>query len=154
MLDAVSLTLQRGQVTAVLGPNGAGKSTLLSCLAGLRRPDAGEVSLDGHPLAALALKARARRIGVLPQSQEIAWPVDVQTLVGLGRAPHRGGFGGDLGEDDRRIVTEVLRDVGLTDFAERTATTLSGGERGRALLARALAGKPDWLACGRASHRP
>ena len=145
VLDDVTLALQPGEVTAVLGPNGAGKSTLLTCLAGLRRPDAGEVLLAGQPIAAIAAAARARRMSVLPQSQEIAWPVDVETLVSLGRIPHRGGLGGGLGEDDHRIVAAALDEVGMTPFAKRIATTLSGGERGRVLLARALAGEPEWL---------
>ena len=75
VLDGVDATLKPGEVTAVLGPNGAGKSTLLGCLAGLRRPDAGRVLLDGAPLAGLAPRARARRIGFLPQSAETAWPI-------------------------------------------------------------------------------
>jgi iron complex transport system ATP-binding protein len=143
VLQSVGLTFRRGRVSAIVGPNGAGKSTLLSCLAGLRRPDAGEVRLDGRPLAALPSRERARRIGYLPQVSEIAWPLDVHTFVRLGRTAHRGVFGEDPG--DAEAVDRALRSTGMSEFAGRDVTTLSGGERARALIARAFAGEPAWV---------
>jgi iron complex transport system ATP-binding protein len=143
VLDAVDLTLRPGEVTAVVGPNGAGKSTLLGCLAGLRRPDLGEVHLKGDPLATLHERERARRIGYLPQAPEIAWRLDVHTFVRLGRTAHRGLFGESV--EDIAAVAGALATTGMTPFARRDVTTLSGGERARALIARALAGEPDWL---------
>ena len=143
VLRDVGMTFRAGEVTAILGPNGAGKSTLLSCLAGLRRPDAGEVRLDGRPITALRPRERARQIGYLPQVPEIAWPLDVQTFVRLGRTAHRGLFGGDPG--DAQAVERALTAAAMADFAGRDVTTLSGGERARALIARALAGEPAWL---------
>jgi iron complex transport system ATP-binding protein len=130
-------------VSAIVGPNGAGKSTLLSCLAGLRRPDAGEVRLGDGRLAALSSRERAKRIGYLPQVTEIAWPLDVHTFVRLGRTAHRGVFGEDPG--DARAVDRALHSTGMTAFSQRDVTTLSGGERARVLIARALAGEPAWL---------
>jgi iron complex transport system ATP-binding protein len=130
-------------VSAIVGPNGAGKSTLLSCLAGLRRPDAGEVRLDGDPVGALPSRERARRIGYLPQAPEIAWRLDVHTFVRLGRTAHRGVFGEDPG--DAEAVDQALRSTAMTEFSRRDVTTLSGGERARVLIARALAGQPAWL---------
>lgn len=143
VLDGVSAAFRTGEVTAVLGPNGAGKSTLLSCLAGLRKPASGGVSLDGRALYAIPETERARRLGFLPQTPEIAWAVDVETLVGLGRLPHRRGRG--PGPEDRAAVARALAAVEMTAFGRRDATTLSGGERARVLLARALAGEPRWL---------
>lgn len=143
VLDGVSLAFRPGEVSAVVGPNGAGKSTLLSCLAGLRRPDAGEARLDGRAIADLPSRERARRIGYLPQSPEIAWRLDVHTFVRLGRTAHRGVFGEDPG--DAKAVTNALEDTGMVEFSGRDVTTLSGGERARALIARALAGEPAWL---------
>jgi iron complex transport system ATP-binding protein len=142
-LRDVTVALRAGEVTAVVGPNGAGKSTLLSCLAGLRRPDAGEVRLDGRAVSSLPPRQRARRIGYLPQVPEIAWRLDVHTFVRLGRTAHRGVFGEDPG--DARAVDRALASAAMTEFALRDVTTLSGGERARALIARALAGEPDWL---------
>jgi iron complex transport system ATP-binding protein len=143
VLDGVFLDFAPGMVTAIVGPNGAGKSTLLSCLAGLRRPDVGVVALDGVQLATLPSKARARRIAFLPQSPEISWAVDVRTFVGLGRIPRQGAFG--LGREDEAAVEEAIEATGIEALAERVITTLSGGERARALIARALAGWTDWI---------
>jgi iron complex transport system ATP-binding protein len=139
----VSLAFRPGEVSAVVGPNGAGKSTLLSCLAGLRRPNSGEARLDGHAIASLPSRERARRIGYLPQSPEIAWRLDVHTFVRLGRTAHRGVFGEDAG--DLEAVNNALESTGMVEFSGRDVTTLSGGERARALIARALAGEPAWL---------
>jgi iron complex transport system ATP-binding protein len=143
VLDGVTLTLRPGVVSAIVGPNGAGKSTLLSCLAGLRRPDLGQVSLGDRALATMPARARARRIGYLPQTPEIAWRLDVHTFVRLGRTAHRGVFGESA--DDAAAVDRALESTAMTPFARRDITTLSGGERARALIARALAGEPAWL---------
>lgn len=142
VLDAIDLQLQSGAVTAVLGPNGAGKSTLLSCIAGLLRPERGAVELDGMSLQSLPAMQRARRIAFLPQTPEIAWAVDVQTLVGLGRIPFH-GIASD--EEDRAAVARAMAKTEVTQWADRTVTTLSGGERARVLLARVLAGESDWI---------
>ena len=139
----LDLSLRAGEVTVLLGPNGAGKSTLLEALCGLLRPASGQVLLDGGDLAALEPAARARRIGLLPQSHEIAWPLEVRILVGLGRIPHIGARG--LSAEDARIIDAALAGAGATDLAERDASTLSGGERARVMIARVLAGEPEWL---------
>lgn len=143
ILAGISARFRPGEVTAIVGPNGAGKSTLLACLAGLRAPDTGRVTLGHAPLLALAHRERARRIGFLPQTPEVAWAVDVETLVGLGRTPHSGARG--LTEADRLAVRAALVRTHTTGLARRDVTTLSGGERARALLARVLAGEPAWL---------
>lgn len=137
-LAGASLGCEAGQVTAILGPNGAGKSTLLAALAGLLVPDAGEIQLDGQPLARIDSKDRARRIGYLPQSAEAAWDISVRTLVALGRLPHRGGSAAD-----EVAVASAVAAMGLEHLADRPLSTLSGGERARAMLARVLAGEPQ-----------
>jgi len=143
VVDGVTLALRPGEVTAIVGPNGAGKSTLMGCLAGLRRPDVGAVTLDGRAIAALGDRERAKRIGYLPQAPEIAWPLDVHTFVRLGRTAHRGVFGESI--SDAAAVDRALESTAMKAFANRDVTTLSGGERARALIARALAGEPAWL---------
>jgi iron complex transport system ATP-binding protein len=137
VLREVSATLEPGTITAVCGPNGAGKSTLLAALAGLIEPASGAVLLEGKALATLTPRERARRIGYLPQTGDIAWNLSVANLAALGRLPHR-----DRGE---REVARALAAVDLTAFAERPVSTLSGGEKARALLARVLAGEPGWI---------
>lgn len=136
-LRDVSARLEPGTVTAICGPNGAGKSTLLQCLGGLLQPAAGEVRLDDKSLADLHPKERARCLGYLPQSADIAWNLSVEALAGLGRLPY-----GDKGEAQ---VAQALAAVDMSRFAARSVTTLSGGEKARALLARVLAGEPRWI---------
>jgi len=143
VLDAIDARFAPGEVTAVLGPNGAGKSTLLACLAGLRSPDSGVVLLGGQPRTDLAPRDVARRIGLLPQIADVHWDVDVATLVALGRYPHRGRWGES--EADGAAVARAMAATDVTQFAARPVSALSGGERARVLLARVLAGEPEWL---------
>jgi iron complex transport system ATP-binding protein len=143
VLAGAAMAVRPGEVTAIIGPNGAGKSSLLACLAGLRTPARGQVLLDGQPLGAMPAPARARRIGLLPQVAEVNWDVDVATLVALGRLPHRGRWGADAGSDG--AIAAAMRSADVAHLAGRVVNSLSGGERARALLARVLAGQPDYL---------
>lgn len=144
LLDAVSARFEAGKVTAVLGPNGAGKSTLLKCLCGLRVADGGEVRLHGQPLRTMTGQARARRIGYLPQQAQLHWDVDVRALVALGRHPHRGSSGA-LSAIDEAAIDRALAQTDTGSFSDRSAGTLSGGELARVMLARVLAGEPEWV---------
>jgi iron complex transport system ATP-binding protein len=143
VVQGVSLTLRPGRVTAILGPNGAGKSSLLLALAGLLAPEAGSVTLDGRPLADLPPRLRAQAIGLLPQRPELHWDIDVVTLVGLGRLPHRGR--GPATAADRAAIEAALAATDTLAFRNRPARQLSGGEQARVLLARVLAGAPRIL---------
>lgn len=143
VLQSVDVVFEPGRVTALLGPNGAGKSTLLACLAGLRAPDDGVATLDGTEIVKLERRDRGRRIGLLPQSPDVHWDVDVTTLVELGRFPHSAGWGRSAAD-----IAAVERAIAVTDvevLRHRIVPTLSGGERSRVLLARVLAGEPAWL---------
>jgi iron complex transport system ATP-binding protein len=142
-LKDVSFEVEEGEILGVIGPNGAGKSTLLACLAGLRKPGSGQVVLDGTDVLAMAPRARARRIGFIPQTAEVAWAVEARILVGLGRTPFIGSSG--LSTEDSTAIDRAMAAAGVTELADRDVTTLSGGERGRVLIARALAGDPEWL---------
>ena len=147
-LSGVSLSLGVGQVTAIVGPNGAGKSSLLACLAGLLRPDSGAVSLDGASLKELEPRARARCIGFLAQTPEVAWDVTVETLVSLGRLPWRGSplhAAASSASQDAAAVEAALCAMDLVQLRGRQVSALSGGERARALAARVLAGAPSWI---------
>jgi len=141
VLDRIELTLHAGELLGIVGPNGAGKSALLRCAVGLDRPNAGQMQLEDRPLVRLPATERARRIAYLPQTTEAAWPISVRAAVALGRLPH--GDGTSL--RDQAAITRALAAVGLTDLADRPLTTLSGGERALALLARALAVEADFL---------
>lgn len=142
LFDGLDAAFQPGRVTCVVGPNGAGKSTLMACLAGIRRPGAGEVRLGDAAVLGMGSAARARRIGFLPQTAEIAWPIDVEALVSLGRTPYRSS---GRSPPDRAAIAAAMQATGVTEFADRRVDTLSGGERARVLIARALAGEPEWL---------
>ena len=142
ILQGIDLTLTAGHITAILGPNGAGKSTLLGCLGGLLDPASGSIEVDGARLEALPARERARRIAFLPQTAVVAWPIDVQTLVGLGRIPYS-GVASD--QQNREAVTRAMEMTRVSQWADRVVNELSGGERARVLLARVLAGTSQWI---------
>jgi len=137
VLQGVSLDLQPGW-TAIVGPNGAGKSTLLRTLAGLLPPQAGELRLQGRPLAQWPAAQRARQIAWLGQQGALTGDLTVRELVALGRLPHLGLFG-TAGPEDERCIAQAMGEAGCAAWAERRLSQLSGGERQRCLLARALA---------------
>jgi iron complex transport system ATP-binding protein len=146
ILDAVSAELPSGSVTGILGPNGAGKSTMLRLIAGIERPSAGCVLLNGVSVHGLKRREAAKRIALLEQSAELETDLSVLDVVLLGRIPHRIGlFGGFDGPDDRARALEALRSVGVAELAERSWHALSGGERQRVQIARALTQQPSLL---------
>jgi iron complex transport system ATP-binding protein len=138
------LDLREGEVVALVGPNGAGKTTLLLLLLGHLTPLRGGVEFAGRPLAEWSPARLARRVGVLPQHEEPAFPVTVRELVAMGRYPHLGAWRRERPSDIEAVEAAVLR-CGLADLTPRPFATLSGGERQRARLARALAQGPDAL---------
>lgn len=137
VLHDVSATLVGGQMVGVLGPNGAGKSTLVRALLRLV-PSTGAVTIDGTPLAQMKPPVVARHIAYLPQGQLLHWPLSVERVVALGRLPHLAPFSA-VGGADIAAIEDAMARVGVTDLRARDATSLSGGERARVLLARALA---------------
>jgi manganese/iron transport system ATP-binding protein len=138
-LTDVSLTVAPGSLLAVIGPNGAGKSTLLKLVAGVLRPWSGTVTvLGGRP------GNEARRIAYLPQAEVVDWdfPITVGEVAVMGRYG-RLGFGRSPGADDRDRVRHALSMVGMADAVDHQIGALSGGQRRRVFLARALATEPD-----------
>ncbi|QGX97231.1 ABC transporter ATP-binding protein [Roseovarius faecimaris] len=128
VFEDVSLHIGAGECVGLIGPNGAGKTTLMRAALGL-------LPHEGHSsLSALPASERARQAAWMPQAREIAWPVTVETVVSLGRMPHRDGP-----TRDREAVDAALREMELTAMRDRPATQLSGGEQARVLIARALA---------------
>ena len=144
ILKGANLAIAPGEIVGLVGPNGAGKSTLLRCLAGLVTPDRGTVTLGKRPLADLAHRDRARALGYLAQATEVAWPLTVEAIVRLGRLPHRPAFGATA-SSDRVAVAAAMRACEIETLADRIFHTLSGGERARVMLARALAAEPTVL---------
>ena len=144
ILRDVSFQAHAGEFIAVLGPNGAGKSTLLKVLAGLMKPDSGQVMLDSKPLATLSHRQLAARRAYLPQNPHLEWPLPVERLVALGLTPKLPATGG-LPESFRPAIARALEACDLVDKSAQTATTLSGGEFARAMLARAIVSEPRIL---------
>jgi len=137
VLRGVSFELQPGEFVGLLGPNGAGKSTLLKAIMGLVA-GSGSVLRDSRPLADMTPKQRARELAYLPQEREVAWPVSVRTLIELGRSPYRTGFDRPR-EQDRLAVEAAISAMDVGTLQDRSTLELSGGERARVLIARALA---------------
>lgn len=133
--------LRPGEFLAVLGQNGAGKSLTLLTLAGLRRPDRGEVLLLGSGITQWTRKTVAKNVALLPQYTEDVFPATVLETVLIGRHPHIGRLQWES-DNDRRIALESLRLMDLADFPERNVTTLSGGERRRLAIAQTLTQSP------------
>ena len=144
IVDGVSLAMEGGQFIGLIGPNGAGKSTLMSVLAGLLAPERGTVTIDGAALAAFNRRRLARLRAYLPQNPRAEWPVSVERLVALGLTPQLPVFGA-LPEAMQARVDAVLAMVDMASRRDQPATTLSGGELARAMLARALVGDPQVL---------
>jgi iron complex transport system ATP-binding protein len=138
VLVSLDVAIEPGLLTIVVGPNGAGKTTLLRALSGLLAPHRGTITIGRRALGGLSAAERARTIAYLPQGGNVAWPIPVASVVALGRMPH-GERGEALPDGGRRAVAAAIEAVGLQGFEARPATELSGGERARALLARALA---------------
>ena len=138
VLDDVSVAFHGGAWAAIVGPNGAGKSTLLSLLAGLRKPDAGRVQLQGRDLATLPARERARGLAWLSQQGEAEGDIAAHDVVRLGRLPRHGLLGAPDAADEAAVLS-ALAETEATAFAARRLNELSGGERQRVLLARALA---------------
>ncbi|WP_394298121.1 ATP-binding cassette domain-containing protein, partial [Halorubrum saccharovorum] len=138
VVSGVDFRVERGSLTGLVGPNGAGKTTVLRAIKGTLSPDAGEVQLDGDPTDSLSAREAGRRVASVPQETSLAFDFRVRQIVEMGRTPHLGRFDGH-GPDDERAVREAIEAAGVARFADRAITEVSGGERQRVLLARALA---------------
>ena len=135
LLEAVSLRVEPGQLQVLLGPNGAGKSTLLGLLAGDLKPAAGTATLDDRRLADWPAAALARRRAVMMQRDELRFPFSVDEVVALGRLPWQRR---EQSAGERVVVTAALQQAGAEKLVGRCYLELSGGERARVQLARAL----------------
>ncbi|MFB6109327.1 MAG: heme ABC transporter ATP-binding protein [Halodesulfurarchaeum sp.] len=137
-LDSVSLSVDRGEFMGVIGPNGAGKTTLLRTISGVLEPTAGSVTIEGHDVTDLPSKESSRLVATVPQETNLAFDFDVREIVEMGRTPYRSRMSLEsAGEDE--AVERALERTRTVQFADRDIGEVSGGERQRVLLARALA---------------
>jgi len=137
-LDGVTLTAPAGSITAVVGPNGSGKSTLVRGLLGRVAIDAGTIFLDSTDVSSLSRGDVAKKVAVVTQREDAAFPISVREYVALGRLPHRGAWGRDRPQD-RDAVQHAMQLAEVDRLHDRSVHQLSGGEWQRARFARALA---------------
>ncbi|WP_430505151.1 heme ABC transporter ATP-binding protein [Haloparvum sp. PAK95] len=138
VLKGVDVDVDPGTFVGLVGPNGAGKTTLLRTLRGTLSPESGEVSVGGDAIAALSAREASRRVASVPQDTALSFDFTVEQVVEMGRTPHQSRFGGRDAEDTAAVDAAMER-TAVAQFAERPITSVSGGERQRVLLARALA---------------
>ena len=142
ILDSISLEIEKGCIVSLVGPNGAGKSTLIKCIDRILRPQMGTVLIDGKEAAQLSSKDFSKTMGYVPQSTTEVFPYTVFDIVLMGRRPH---IGWRVSSNDVKIVSKTLRFMGIEEFASRYFDELSGGEKQKIAMARALAQEPEVL---------
>lgn len=143
-LDHISLQVDRGEFVGLIGPNGSGKSTILKNIYRALRPDSGTIYLDGEALLSMPFRKTALKMAVVGQENEIPFDFSVEEIVSMGRNPHKALFEADNAED-RKIVRHALEHLGIERLAKRNYRHLSGGEKQRVLIARAIAQESDFL---------
>lgn len=150
VLDGLTFAVRPGEIIGILGPNGSGKSSLLKILAKVLSPQEGLVRLFGSELAGMPQHDVARSVALVPQESPITFPFSITELVLMGRFPHHrrmlglSGLGWE-GPDDMRVAEEAMRETDVLHLAHRSVTDVSGGERQRAVIARALTQEPKVL---------
>ena len=143
-VERASFALEGGRVTALMGPNGAGKSTLLRLMTGELAPSSGEVLLDGQPVRSVPRREFARKAAVIRQERGFTFPMSCMELVMTGRTPYL-GFMGRTGGAEREMAMDALKRTGAAHLAGAPFEEISGGEKQRVMLARALMQEPGVL---------
>ncbi len=142
VLDGIDLSLKEGNILAVIGPNGSGKTTLLKCIGNILEPMDGDISIDGTELVDLTREEIARKIGYVPQVESRGFPSTVYDTVLMGRKPY---ISWEPSEKDHEIVSNIIDKLDLGDMAMKEINELSGGQRQKVFVARALAQTPNLL---------
>lgn len=136
-VDNLSFQVEDGEFVGLIGPNGSGKSTALKMIYRALRPQAGRILLDGQDLLKLPYRQSARMLAAVSQENEVPFQFTVEEIAAMGRSPHKRLFEVD-GPEDKAIVARALAQLGLTDLAQRSYAQISGGEKQRTVIARAL----------------
>jgi iron complex transport system ATP-binding protein len=144
VLKGIELSIESGEMVGILGPNGSGKSTLLKLISGTLDPGRGYVLLDGVDLSRMKRKIIAKKMAVVPQETDLGFDFTVREVVSMGRYPHLGRFQFNDPKSSR-IVEEAMSTTGVLKMADKPISKLSGGEKQRVIIARALAQEPDIL---------
>lgn len=144
IIEGLTASIPKGQITTIIGPNGCGKSTLLKSIARILTLQGGSITLDGKKIHNASTKEIAKELAILPQSAEAPTGLTVRQLVSYGRFPHQNAWG-KLTKEDYKIIDEAIEQTGLTTFANQAIEALSGGQRQRAWIALALTQQTDVL---------
>ncbi len=144
IVKGVSIEVKEHKFVGLLGPNGSGKSTLLKAVYRVLKPTGGVVLMNGKDVSRIPEKDRAKDMAVVSQFNQVSFEFTVQDIVMMGRTPHKKRLERETAED-YKIVSEALKQVGMEEYSKRKFTTLSGGEKQRIILARALAQEPKLL---------
>lgn len=142
VLENVDLKVESGEILGVIGPNASGKTTLLKCIDGILNPQVGTVLIDGSEASKLSNEEMAKRFGYVPQADRESFPTTVFNTVLMGRKPHGSWKPSD---SDLEVVSRIIEEFGLDDIAMRDIGEISGGQRQKVLIARALAQEPEVL---------
>ena len=145
VLKEVSFEAGKGEVIGIIGQNGCGKTTLLKCINTSLKATKGAITLDDRAVESLSKKEIARAMGFVMQTTNTTFPFTVYETVLMGRYSRKDTFSPDETEDDTKIVYEAMKDTGILKFADRDIDELSGGERRRVMIARALVQEPEIL---------
>ncbi|WP_271270450.1 ABC transporter ATP-binding protein [Aliamphritea hakodatensis] len=144
LLDDVSFSMRPGEVVGVLGPNGAGKTTLLRCLFGALRQFSGSVHINGRDISTLTDRQRALQVAAVTQEMPADFQLSVRSVIATGRTPHQHWFTGN-DPDAEKVIDEAIRQFHLRRYLDRDISELSGGERKRVMICRALVQQPELL---------
>jgi iron complex transport system ATP-binding protein len=144
VIENINIKIESGAFVGIIGPNGSGKSTILKNIYGGLTPDEGEIFLDGQNKKKIKKRAFAAKVAVVGQENSIPFNFTVKEIVAMGRTPYKKIFEPDTAED-KEIVLDALEKVKIADMAERDFSCLSGGEKQRVLIARALAQKTSFM---------
>ncbi|MBD3192798.1 MAG: ATP-binding cassette domain-containing protein [Candidatus Heimdallarchaeota archaeon] len=136
VLEGISLNMDAGELVAILGPNGSGKTTLLRCIDGILKPKKGRVFIDGEQIGKMKRRAIAKKVAYVPQSEGTPFPITVYETILMGRKPH---IDWRPTTKDKQIVATIIQELGLEDFTVRKINQLSGGQRQKVYIGRALA---------------
>ncbi len=144
VLNGIDLEVERGEFVGILGPNGSGKSTLIRCITGSERIESGSVFLRGKDINEMGRREMARMVAVVPQEELHEFQFTALEVASMGRYPHLGRFEFESPAHGR-IVEKAMRSTGTWDLRNKRITSLSGGEKQRVVIARALAQEPSLL---------
>lgn len=145
IIKGLDFEINKGEFFALLGPNGSGKTTLFKLITGQLSRISGKVSIDGKEITALSKLEKAKKMAVLTQEVQVSFDYSVEEIISLGRYPHQKGIFKQLSKADRKVIDEVMELTQISDFRKTPFRMISGGEKQRVLLAKALAQEPEIL---------